>query len=42
MDFEVKRLSADTVKAVCPMKVGCTKLLNMKPDCRNAVGFFYA
>jgi len=24
------------------MKVGCAKLLNLKPDCRNVVGVFYA
>ena len=28
---EVKPLSADEVKAVCPMKVGCAKLLNTTP-----------
>jgi len=36
----VKPLSADDSVAVCPMKAGCAKLLNLKPDCRNAIGFF--
>jgi len=38
----VKPLSADEVKAVCPMKVGCAKLLNLKPVLIFSKRVFYA